>query len=233
MSAPTIPLPLGEVEGRILFENDGLLVINKPWGIPSTGRHLEDPDSLQFALIQRHGSMIWAVHQLDADTTGINIFVKRKELVSHWKGRLASPNGRKSYLAIVHGTPEFRTLRVDRPIGVISKEPSRQLGITETGQRAISEVRVLAQATDHSLLEVSIETGRTHQIRIHLGSLGHPLVGEEWYREPKCTLHPRQALHAWKVEMADGLMPEALSCPLPQDLVRLMERLGIDAPPPL
>jgi 23S rRNA-/tRNA-specific pseudouridylate synthase len=230
MSPSSIPLPLGELEARILYEDDGLVVIDKPWGIPSTGRDLDDPDSVQFALMQRHGSMTWAVHQLDADTSGINVFVRRKELVAQWKQRMTFPNGCKTYLAMVHGVPEFDFKRVDKAIGVISRNPTRQLGILESGQPCVSELSVIARGSSHSLLEISIETGRTHQIRIHLSSLGHPLVGEEWYRQTKCCLHPRQALHAWKLEMQDAALPDRLHCPLPGDLRQLMKNLGLEAP---
>lgn len=216
---------------RILHERGGLLVIDKPPGLPTSGRTLEDPDSLQFGLIQHFGEMVWAVHQLDADTSGINIFVREKRLVPHWQGRMRYPNGTKTYLAIVHGAVEFEQRRIDAPIGVLAEEPTRQLGLVADGKRAVSEVSVLCRGANASLLEVRIETGRTHQIRIHLASLGHPLIGEGWYREPKCELHPRQALHAWRAEFADEEEPRRLECPPPSDLTELMESLDLAREP--
>ncbi len=71
-----------DLDLRILFETDRVVVVDKPWGVPSTGRRLDDPDSLQYALVQRYVSMTWAVHQLDADTSGLNVFVRRRESVA-------------------------------------------------------------------------------------------------------------------------------------------------------
>jgi 23S rRNA-/tRNA-specific pseudouridylate synthase len=218
---PNSPLDHAELERRILFEREGVIVVDKPWGLPSSGRSLEDPDSLQFALMQRHGEMVWAVHQLDADTSGINIFVRKKPLVPQWQKRMLFPNGRKTYLAMVHGRVEFDARRIEEPIGVVSEQPTRQLGLRTDGQRAVTVVQVLSRGDDSSLLRVNIETGRTHQIRIHLSALGHPLLGEDWYRAPKSTTHVRQALHAWRMEFADGGAPAGFHCPLAADLKAL------------
>lgn len=219
-----------ELERRTLFESSGLVAIDKPWGLPSTGRRLDDPDSLQFALMHRYGAMVWAVHQLDADTTGVNLFVRSKELVAHWKQRMQFPNGTKTYLAVVHGQVELAEQRIDAPIGVLREEPSRHLGLTTTGQRAVSNLRVLDRTDDASLLRVRIETGRTHQIRIHLTSIGHALFGEDWYREPKCTAHPRQALHAARIDLLDDEDPLTIASPLPEDLRVLLRELGLKLP---
>jgi 23S rRNA-/tRNA-specific pseudouridylate synthase len=207
-----------------------MIAVDKPWGVPSTGRQLDDPDSLQFALMQRCGEMVWAVQQLDADTSGVNIFVRTKTLVPEWQQRMRYPNGVKTYLAIVHGRIGFDERRIEAPIGVLREEPSRQLGVTTDGQRAVTQVHVLDRTKDAGLLRVRIETGRTHQIRIHLASIGHPLFGEDWYREPRCREHPRQALHALRVEFGDAGLTQSIESPWPDDLRALTERLRLKAP---
>ncbi|MDF1836903.1 MAG: RNA pseudouridine synthase [Planctomycetota bacterium] len=217
-------------ENRILVDSDGLLAIDKPFDLPSTGRNLEDPDCLQYSVMEHTGAMAWAVHQLDADTTGVNLFVRRKELVAHWKTRMAFPNGRKTYLAVVHGQADFEAKRIESPIGVVATEPVRQLGVHPEGQRAASGLRLVAHGTDSSLLQVEIETGRTHQIRIHLASIGHPLFGEEWYAPERSREHGRQALHAWRLDFLDDNQPGQIQCELPPDLVGLLARLGIRWP---
>ena len=227
---PGVPLDPAELERRVLYERDGVIVIDKPWGVPTSGRDLEDPDSLQFALLARHGEMVWAVHQLDADTSGINIFVREKRLVPEWQKRMLFPNGKKTYLAMVHGRVEFDARRIEDAIGVLSELPTRQLGLRADGQRCATVVQVLSRGEDSSLLRVNIETGRTHQIRIHLSSLGHPLLGEDWYREAKSTAHVRQALHAWRMEFADEASPAGFRCPLPADLVGLAAACGLELP---
>ncbi len=210
---------------RILFEGAGLVVIDKPWGIPTTGRKLDDPDCVQFGLMEHFGEMVWAVHQLDADTTGVNLFVRDKDLVAKWKQRMLFPNGKKSYLAIVHGLVESESQRIDAPIGVVASEPTRQLGICAEGKRAVSEVHVLERGRENTLVRVQIETGRTHQIRIHLASLGHPVMGDDWYGSVHPPAFVRQALHAWKVNFGDGGEPEGFESPMPADMRELWNSL--------
>jgi 23S rRNA-/tRNA-specific pseudouridylate synthase len=217
--------PVAALGDRILYESSGVLAIDKPAGLPTSGKHLEDPDCLQFALMQRHNQMVWAVHQLDADTSGINFFALEKPLVPMWQGRLQYPNARKVYLAIVEGQVAFDNKRVELPIGPASE---RGLGVCEEGKRAVTEIRLRAHGQDCSLLEVMIETGRTHQIRIHLAHLGHPLVGEDWYAPDRPRRHSRQALHAWNVSFGDEREPRSLSCTVPRDLVELAEHLGLE-----
>jgi len=221
------PNPPPDLEERILFEENGLLVVNKPPDLPSTGRSLEDSDCLQFWLMQRHGGMVWAVHQLDADTSGINVFTTEKKLVHQLQKRMRSPQGRKTYLALVHGSPLWTHRKVEAPIGFID---SRSLGVTEQGKSASTHFSVLHHTTEHALIEASLLTGRTHQIRIHLSSLGHPLIGEEWYRDPPCPHHPRQALHAWKLDLAAGPGPRSFVAPLPTDLCQLAEKMKLSLP---
>ena len=216
-----------DIESRICWEQDGLLVFDKPHDIPSTGRQLDDSDCVQWHLIQRHGGMVWAVHQLDADTSGLNLFVTRRELVAVHHERLRSPNSAKTYLAIVHGAPDWTHQDVDQSIGHVD---ARSLGVTPVGKAARSRFQVRARSRDHALVEGRLLTGRTHQLRIHLTWLGHPLVGEEWYRERPCLEHPRQALHAWRLGFADGHPPDALEAPLAPDLVALADRLGLEVP---
>ena len=227
---PKEPGPFVErsIPDRILATVGALVAMDKPANLPSTGRRLDDPDCLQFALIEHFGQMVWAVHQLDADTSGVNLFVRDKGQVAPWKARMAFPNGTKTYLALVHGRVDFEAKRIDAPIGVISTSPHRQVGICHQGKRAISEIRRLALGRDSSLVQVQIETGRTHQIRIHLASLGHPLLGEDWYAQDRARAHHRQALHAWRVEFEDGPEPRRFESPLPADLLALMGRLEIE-----
>ena len=215
----------GDLGARILYQDAGLVVVDKPWGMPTTGRGLDDPDCLQFGMIAHFGEMVWAVHQLDADTSGVNLFVRKKELVAEWKLRMLFPNGTKSYQAIVHGVAAFESLRIDSPVGVISGEAPQQLGVVADGKRAVSEVRVLERGRQSTRVQVDIETGRTHQIRIHLASIGHAVVGDDWYGDVHPPAHMRQALHAWRVSFADGIDPATLESPVPRDMLDLWSSL--------
>jgi 23S rRNA-/tRNA-specific pseudouridylate synthase len=215
-----------ELERRILREDGDVIVVDKPSDLPTSGRSLDDDDCLQRALIVRGGGMVWAVHQLDADTSGVNLFTTQRELVEPLKRALGAPGARKLYLAIAHGSPTWDARECLEPIGAIDE---RSLGVTPDGRPARSRLRVLARSKGHVLFAVEIETGRTHQIRIHASHLGHPLVGEEWYRDPPCSLHPRQALHARSMRIG-GPIPLDVKAPVPDDLGALMGTVGLDPP---
>lgn len=217
-----------QLQACILYEDRDLVVVDKPWGLPSSGRQLKDPDCLQYALMQRHVSMVWAVHQLDADTSGVNLFVRRRELVGEWQARIRFPAARKRYLALVRGHPPAQ--RIDAAIGVVREEPSVCLGVTAAGRGAATQLEVLARGEDASLCELTLETGRTHQIRIHLQHIGHPLLGETWYVPERCGRHRRQALHAWRMEFEVPAPGAPWTAELPEDLRELCRQVGIEAP---
>ncbi len=228
-----MPVPSQEeLERRILLEAGPLLAVDKPPDLPTSGRALDDPDCLQAALLERAarrgGGFVWAVHQLDADTSGVNLFTTERALVEPLKRALGDPGAHKRYLALVHGEPAFEALSCCAPIGEL--RPGH-LGVTPSGKRALSTFQVLARAPGCAALAVRILTGRTHQIRIHLQALGHPLVGEGWYRDPPCTRHPRQALHAAELVLPalPGIpgTPCRIEAPLARDLEALQAELGL------
>lgn len=215
------------VPGSLIYQDDDLLIWNKPPDLPSTGRKLDDEDCLQFHLMRAHGSMVWAAHQLDADTSGVNVFTTSKSACARVQHRLQYPNGQKRYLAVIHGVADWDERRVVAPIGKVDE---RSLGVHPGGKPSQTHFRVLSCGPEHSLVEVKLVTGRTHQIRIHLQHMGLSLVGEYWYRDAPCREHTRQALHAWKVHFLDDLQPSGFTAPPPADLVELAERLGCAIP---
>ncbi len=204
----------------ILLEEDGLILANKPSGMPTAGDFLEQPGSLQFELMQQYRRMIWAVHQLDKETSGLNVFVRRKALVQAWTERMQ--RGHKEYLVICHGVPASARTMVDAPTDWVPELKRR--GVIESGKPSRTEFRVLDASTDFALLAARLHTGRTHQIRVHLEHIGHPLVGEQRYIEAPCDLAPRQMLHAWRLEVEGCDLPDA---PLPDDFVKVLGELGL------
>lgn len=223
------PGPTAHLPDPVRLEHDGVVVCDKPPGLPTTGRDLSDPRCLQGLLMaRRRRHKVWAAHQLDQDTSGLVLFVLRKPLVAQAGAWLAG--GTKAYLAVVHGRLEAPAA-VDAPLGFRREGRKRFPALDPVGRPARSRVTPLSVGAAHSLVRVEIETGRTHQARLHLAHLGHPLVGEGLHRAPPCAAHPRHALHAWRLSLPDA--PPALrslEAPLPDDLADLCARLGLQAP---
>lgn len=209
---------------HILSETPGLYVLNKPPGWPTTGRNLADDDCIQFHLMRHHGGMVWALHQLDTDTSGLCFFTTNKDWVQPIKDLWSQPSTSKDYIAIVYGVPDWASTEVDQPIG---KDELGNLGVQSSGKTARTAFEVLDQNKGYSLLRARLFTGRTHQIRVHLAHIGHSLVGEEWYRSPPCTLHPRQALHAHRLTLPENplLTENVYEAPVPADLQVLAKQL--------
>lgn len=206
----------------VLHDAAGVVVVDKPAGLETAGRSLADPRSVQHRLAAQLGRPVWAVHQLDRDTSGVNVFVRKASLVAAWQAELK--RARKVYLAIAHGRFAEASVEVDAPLRY--DEASRRWVVRE-GREARTRVARIAVTDAFSALEVTLLTGRTHQARVHLAHLGHPLAGERRYRDPPSEAHARHALHAWRLELADG---RRFVAPIPDDLRVLAERLGLGLP---
>ncbi|MCB9594906.1 MAG: RNA pseudouridine synthase [Sandaracinaceae bacterium] len=203
---------------RVLYDAGGVLVLDKPPGLETTGRTRDDPGGLEHHVTARLGRPVWPVHQLDRDTSGVVIFVRRKAAVAEWQERLRRAT--KRYVAIVHGRMVSETVDA-----ALAYDPELRRWVTRADGKAARTVFEVLDGRDRaSLVEARPATGRTHQIRVHLASVGHPLFGEGRYREPACVEHPRHALHVRRIEVDDL----AFEAPLPEDLRELATRLGFD-----
>ena len=207
----------------LLHEESGLIAVSKPAGIPSTGRELSDPLCVQSMLEIQLGREVWAVHQLDKGTTGVNLFVDSPSLVAEWQSRLKG--GGKTYTAVCHGAPDWRTRVVDGPIGWAAGQ--RRRWVIQGGKSASTGVTVLDRATHYCVLRARPHTGRTHQVRIHLAYVGHPLVGESRYRRKSCRRLNRPALHLGELRLP-GL--PRLSVPMPADMLQVASELRLELP---
>jgi 23S rRNA pseudouridine1911/1915/1917 synthase len=213
-----------QIDEHIIYDVDDVTVLNKPSGITTSGQDLDDPDCLQWHLMQHYDQMVWAVHQIDKLTTGINVFVRKKSLVPVWQERLRHPIARKDYLAICHGDPGGETMRIEDPIG---ERGDGLWGITHDGKESTTIVERLQTTGDASLLRCRIKTGRTNQIRVHLSEYGYPLFGEGRY-QPADDDFGRHALHAWRVKFSTKDEPWEFRAPLPVDMTTLLKELGFD-----
>ena len=204
---------------RILLERNGRVAVDKPAGLPSTGRDLDDPHCAQHLLQRTLGRRVWAVHQLDRGTSGVLLFVTRKSLVAPLQRALA--RGHKRYLALAGGRVGDDRLRIDAPLRYV-----RSLGrpaVVPDGKEARTDVRVRAHGAGATLVEARPITGRTHQIRVHLAHVGHPLLGDRLHGgEPA----DRLALHCWQLRLGG----EAITAPVGPDLRALAARRGLRLP---
>ena len=165
----------------ILFEDEYLLIVNKPSGISSQPSRKHPDDNLismihHYYLENNITTNVHLVNRLDFLTTGI-VIVAKAGFIHH---ALSSQVMTKKYLCYITGTLEEKQGTIDLPIRRIAPLDIRR-GVTPDGQRAITHYQVLKEYEDKSLVEVQLETGRTHQIRVHFSYLGHPLVGENLY----------------------------------------------------
>ncbi len=214
----------------IIYEDDDLLVINKQAGMvvhPAIG-HTDD--TLVNALLARYpalqeeeGNRPGIVHRLDRDTSGLIIVAKNLRTQAALIEQMKRHEITKRYLALVEGNVSLDHGSIDAPIG---RDPRhrQKMAVTTVGSRdAVTHFRVLQRFQRHTLLLVQLETGRTHQIRVHLQAIGHPVVGDPVYgsghTNPNIPLH-RQFLHASQLTFTHPItgIPLNLEAPLPADL---------------
>ena len=230
---PAEPEP-EDIPLSIVFEDADILVVDKPAGLvvhPAPG-HLSGtlvnallhhcPDLSGIGGVARPG----IVHRLDQDTSGLIIVAKSQRAMDVLTRAFAShANIRKTYLALVHGTPSPREGRLENLIGRCPFDRKKMAVVERNGKVAVTNYRVLGQANGLTRVECRIETGRTHQIRVHMAStLGCPIAGDAVYGRPgwdkKLAPVPRrQLLHAWKLELKHPVTrePLAFEAPLPAD----------------
>jgi 23S rRNA pseudouridine1911/1915/1917 synthase len=201
------PGPDPSVEFSVVHEDDTVIVVDKPAGLvvhPGAG----NPDrTLVNGLLARFPEIASVgardrpgiVHRLDAGSSGLLVVARTQAAADALIEQFAAHTATRVYLALVWGHPEAPHGVIDAPVGRSRRDPLR-MAVVADGRRARTEYRVLERfdrPTDLALLECRLETGRTHQIRVHLGSIGHPLVGDAVYGQRRPTLQlTRPFLHA-------------------------------------
>ena len=239
---PTTAAPAVEAESiplDILYEDHDVIVVNKPVGLtvhPAPGHtngtlvnaimaHCPDLEPIGDAL--RPG----IVQRLDKDTSGVMMVAKNAPALRALQDQIQAHEVQKLYQAVVAGFPDPLTGTVDAPIGRNPADRTRMAVVGRGGRSAQTEYRVLEPFADTALLECRLITGRTHQIRLHMAAVGHPIIGDVTYGQ-RSDLIDRQALHARQLGFRHPRTGEALQleAPLPADLQALLERLRAQAP---
>lgn len=219
---------------EILFEDDDILVVDKPAGMfvhPSPGH---EQGTLTEALLRHCPSLAnvgsrerpGIVHRLDAETSGVMVLAKSSRAYLRLREMFsAHTDVRKTYLAVLHGAPQDKTGVVDAPIGKKPWDPHR-MAVVADGKRAVTQWTVLGKRGGLALVEFVIETGRTHQIRVHAAHLGHPIVGDALYGDRTKDAHlrrrpTRQLLHAVSLAFPHPITgePLAFSAAPPADII--------------
>jgi len=215
---------------EIVYEDEDILVVDKPANMPVHPSLNHYENTLANAVChyfskQRIPYTFRCVNRLDKNTTGLTILAKHMLSSAILSQEVAIKNIKREYLAIVSGeTNENGT--IDAPIG--RKDAStieRQIDY-EHGERAITHYKKIDTKNGYTLLSLILETGRTHQIRVHMSSIGHPLIGDFLYH-PSSTELPRQALHSHKLEFIHPItkQPMNFTSPLPRDMADFWNQL--------
>lgn len=206
----------------ILFEDDALIFVNKPAGIVVQQRMDHPDEPYLHAEVARHASPAYLMQRLDRGTSGVMFFSKRGDVNARLTRQFARKQIRKRYLALCEG-PLAERQTIDAPLARVG---AIKFAVREGGKPAITHVEPLQATPCGSLLAIGLETGRTHQIRVHLSAIGHPLAGD-WLYGARNAVRPM--LHAAEIEMTHPLTndPLRVAAPLPDDFVEEANRRGI------
>jgi 23S rRNA pseudouridine1911/1915/1917 synthase len=220
-----------ELPLRIAYEDDHLLVVDKPAGIvvhPSPGHAT---GTMVHGLVGRtvggDEKRPGIVHRLDRDTSGLLVVARTEEAYQRLQDLVRNRKLERRYKALVRGRPRSWRGRIEAPIGRDRHDPTRQSLETDTPREAVTHFEVERLLDKHALLGVRLETGRTHQIRVHLGAIGLPVVGDPIYGVPDEQLK-RQFLHAWRLAFPHPVSgePVEVESPLPPELQSALERFA-------
>lgn len=223
---PKVPVVPGDWPLPVVWEDGHLLVADKPAGMTAHASNLlPDTPTVAGALAwSRGGDFVFhPVNRLDKGTTGLMVIAKSGYVHDRLRRLLHTEGFRREYRAICLGCPQMEAGTVDAPIGraegsLVARE------VRPGGAEAVSHYRVLARGGGLSLLALRPETGRTHQLRVHMAHLGCPLAGDWLYGQEDPALIPRPALHSWALTLTHPVTGERLDlrAPLPEDMARLL-----------
>lgn len=216
---PRIDLP-------VIYEDDDCVVIDKPVGVLTHSKGAFNPEAtvatwLAGRVKGMEGERAGIVHRLDRATSGVMICAKTPEALAWLQKQFSQRKARKDYVAIVAGTPDKPEAVIDMPIERNPKKP-QTFRVGSGGKPAVTAYRVAGSGDDMSLLELRPETGRTHQLRVHLAHIGHPIIGDTLYGGPEAA---RLFLHARSLQVTlPGRERKTFESPVPEEFEELLAR---------
>lgn len=236
---PPAPEPLeaeaADIPIEIIYEDENFAVINKPRGmVVHQAPSYRANDTLVNALLFRLKDLSsingvirpGIVHRLDKDTTGLLVVAKNDEAHRSLQSQIAAKTAKRIYIALTDGNFREESGVIDAPIGR-SKRDRKKMAVTEGGRRAVTHYTVLERFGRYTLVRFELETGRTHQIRVHSAHIGHPVTGDAVYGGSTALFKGGQLLHAGRLELDDPATGErkVFEAPLPEDFAIVLEKL--------
>ena len=226
-----------QLESRILFEDNFIMAINKPAGIPvhgGTGQQCGLIEALRLLRTETH--FLELVHRLDLDTSGCLLIAKKRSVLRILHEHFRNNYVDKCYQALLNGQVQPQLQTVQAPIRIEREGTgARKVSIAKDGKYAKTQIRCLQQGTEHTLAECKLYTGRTHQIRVHSQYIGHPIIGDQRYghtaANKKAMAHGlnRQFLHASSLGFQHPISNELINinCDLDEDLKTFLDKINL------
>jgi 23S rRNA pseudouridine955/2504/2580 synthase len=227
--------PMERIAASIVFEDRALLALDKPSGIATHGGSGISFGAIELLRKLRPNESLELVHRLDRDTSGLLVVAKKRSALTELQRLIREGRLEKRYLTLLVGDIGAKPFTVDAPLLKSTLQGGeRMVRVDPEGKASVSHFRLIERAGAHSYAEVRIDTGRTHQIRVHSAHSGHAVAGDEKYgdkdanRALKAAGLRRLFLHAASLRFAlkDGEQPYVLNAPLPDDLRRVLDALG-------
>ena len=225
-----------DIPVEVLYEDNDIIVVNKPKGLvvhPANG----NPDGTLVNALMKicKGTLSGIggeirpgiVHRLDKDTSGVLIVAKNDKAHLALCEQIKNREVKKTYLALTRGIIKENEATINMPIGR-STTDRKKMAVVKTGKEAITHFKVLERFKENTLLEINLETGRTHQIRVHLSQIGYPIVGDMVYSNGKNKFGVQgQMLHAWEIKFMHPITGKEMEieAPLPQYFEDVLEKL--------
>ena len=217
-------IPPVKMDLNIVYEDEDIIVINKPAGLPihPSLNHYEDSlaNGLAYYYEDQNKPFIFrCANRLDKNTSGLTVIAKHLVSANILSTMVKNREFHREYYAIVRDNLEQSEGTIDAPIGRVDDSIITRCVDLEHGERAVTHYKVIDYKNGHSLISIHLETGRTHQIRVHFKFIGHPLIGDHLYN-PDFDYMQRQALHSHKISFVHPITKKAMEfiAPLPDDM---------------